>query len=386
MAPLSSDEAQKLADSILKDLCDTNFACSFLHRIPGGSASFTFRGILQSPFVMPDGTTTPSVIVKKATEFAAINSDFALDSRRSKYENIMLKALSNSIFSTNTGLLSVCTPSTFFYATSSQIQIIEDLRPARDLAEIITARDDDFPQHDFVATSFALGAWLRAFHDWSNEPEQDRLKQEMSDNEASRELKWQITYDKIVGIAKGFPTIPEKNVNVLAEVRGRAVLEHTRRLAGNPANREEVSRGLIHGDFWTGNVLFTSMPKPQLHVIDFEFAHFGHRATDLGQMIGDLLEKSYMSDSHTSVRSHCEATITAFVKGYGNLSDEMAYRIIIHAGAHIINWCARHPGAEMRGRADELIQRAVAIVVKAWEEDQPWFDGHVLGCLFKRAD
>jgi len=83
MAPLNSGDIQRLADSILQDLSGTEYACLFLHRIPGGSTSFTFRGILHSPLVMPDGSTIPSVIVKKATDFAAINSDFALDSRRS---------------------------------------------------------------------------------------------------------------------------------------------------------------------------------------------------------------------------------------------------------------------------------------------------------------
>jgi|SRR5690242_11757734 len=111
----------------------------------------------------------------------------------------------------------------------------------------------------------------------------------------------------------------------------------------------------------------------------------GHRATDLGQMIGDLLEKSYVSDSRSSVRENCEAVIAALVKGYGAFDDEIAYSIVIHAGTHMINWCARHPRAGVRGKVDELMQGAVAIIVKAWEEDREWFDRHILGCLFRRC-
>lgn len=111
----------------------------------------------------------------------------------------------------------------------------------------------------------------------------------------------------------------------------------------------------------------------------------GHRATDLGQMIGDLLEKGYVSDPHSSVREKCEAVITALVKGYGAFDNEFAYSIVIHAGTHMINWCARHPGADVRGEVDRLMQRAVAIIVKAWEEDREWFDGHILGCLFHKS-
>lgn len=99
-------------------------------------------------------------------------------------------------------------------------------------------------------------------------------------------------------------------------------------------------------------------------------------------MIGDVLEKSYMFGLEEPTRSNCEAVIEAFVRGYGAVDEHMAYRIVIHAGVHMINWCARHPGAEMRGKAESLMQRAVRIIVKAWKEDRASFDGDVLGCLF----
>ena len=83
MAPLTSDKLAQLAAGIQKDLSDTDYACTSLSRIPGGSASFTFRGSLESPIVLPDGRAVATAIVKKATDFAAINSDFALDSSRS---------------------------------------------------------------------------------------------------------------------------------------------------------------------------------------------------------------------------------------------------------------------------------------------------------------
>lgn len=83
MAPLDSVEIQQLAASILDDLSRGPYACSYLSRIVGGSASFTFRAEPLSPLVLAGKTTVTSVIVKKATSFAAINSDFALDSSRS---------------------------------------------------------------------------------------------------------------------------------------------------------------------------------------------------------------------------------------------------------------------------------------------------------------
>lgn len=133
------------------------------------------------------------------------------------------------------------------------------------------------------------------------------------------------------------------------------------------------------------SILFNPKPNPQLYIIDFEFAHIGHRATDLGQIIGDLLEKSYMSRDDLT-QSNCEALLESFVKGYGAMDENLAYRIVVHAGVHMINWCARHPGADLKGKAAGLMQKAVAIIVRAWRKDSTSFDGDVLGCLFSRSN
>jgi hypothetical protein len=83
MAPLSEVEVEELAAGIQQALSSTRYACSSLSRIAGGSASYTFRGLLQTPITHNDGTSTTTFIAKKATDFAAINTDFALDSNRS---------------------------------------------------------------------------------------------------------------------------------------------------------------------------------------------------------------------------------------------------------------------------------------------------------------
>lgn len=97
-------------------------------------------------------------------------------------------------------------------------------------------------------------------------------------------------------------------------------------------------------------------------------------------MIGDLLEKSYMSDSSSA---HCEAMIRAFAQGYGHINEQMALWTVIHAGVHMINWCSRHPEAELAGKAEVLMQRAVVMIVKAWRTDRRWFEGDILSCLFR---
>ena len=103
---------------------------------------------------------------------------------------------------------------------------------------------------------------------------------------------------------------------------------------------------------------------------------------DLGQMIGDLLEKGYI---FSSVNVHCKTLLDDIVKGYGGISDEMQWRVVIHAGVHMINWCARHPGADLVGKVEVLTLRAVEMIVRAWKHDREWFEEDVLGCLFARS-
>ncbi|KAH6622023.1 kinase-like domain-containing protein [Boeremia exigua] len=286
----------------------------------------------------------------------------------------MLKALSYTSLASAYNSIPVRTPLTYFYMPCLQIQFIENLEPAIDLASILTSCANVTLRSDYGAIGFALGSWLRAFHLWAKEPRQEKLRRAMSENETSQHLKWRTTYDTIVDVTKELSMTVDGDLDVLREVRGRALRE----LEQKP-QREEWC-GLIHGDFWTGNVLFDEIPDPQLYVIDFEFGHIGHRATDLGQMIGDLLEKSYINPS---TRTDCETMITAFVRGYGTLSTNMANRVVIHAGVHIINWCSRHPGAELKAQVKELVHKAIRMIVIAWQGDKARFDGEVLGCLFR---
>ena len=83
MASLSETELEKLAAKIQHDLSGTEFACSSMFRILGGTANFIYYGIIITPVKLPDGDIVTQVIVKKAMDFAAVNRNFPLDLSRS---------------------------------------------------------------------------------------------------------------------------------------------------------------------------------------------------------------------------------------------------------------------------------------------------------------
>ena len=116
--------------------------------------------------------------------------------------------------------------------------------------------------------------------------------------------------------------------------------------------------------------------------MDWEFAQFGHRAYDLGQMIGDLYERKHFKDVDGAIWA-----IQGFIEGYGALSEEMAFRTAIHTGVQLICWCKRGP-PHMRPpwatpeRIAGVVKLGMDFVVKGWERDRGWLEGSALAGLF----
>lgn len=109
----------------------------------------------------------------------------------------------------------VRTSQTFFYLTFSQVQVIEDLQPALDLASLLTSFNAVSPRPDCSTIGSALGAWLHAFHDWAEESAQGELRRTVGENGTSRDLKLRTTYATIVDIASTFSAIKEEDLEVL---------------------------------------------------------------------------------------------------------------------------------------------------------------------------
>jgi hypothetical protein len=121
-----------------------------------------------------------------------------------------------------------------------------------------------------------------------------------------------------------------------------------------------------------------------LFIVDWEMAQFGHRAYDVGQMIGDLYERKHFMEVEGAVW-----TIQGFIEGYGPVSDGMAFRTAIHTGVQLITWMIRGPPLHMRPafatqeRARSIVKLGMMFILKGWEEDKAWFQSSVMADLFK---
>jgi len=149
-----------------------------------------------------------------------------------------------------------------------------------------------------------------------------------------------------------------------------------------PTKRESLTESSVLLE----NIPSDSEHKTHLVIIDWELAQFGHRAYDLGQMIGDLCEKKFLDKASGAV-----AGIAGFVRGYcyGHggemMDDEFAFRVAIHAGVHFIHWYIRRRECGSAFTADEIVDAMTLgrdYILKGWEKDKAWFLGTALAPLF----
>jgi hypothetical protein len=126
------------------------------------------------------------------------------------------------------------------------------------------------------------------------------------------------------------------------------------------------------------DILLTDAERPvKVFIIDWELSHISSLAFDLGQMFAELFELKHFKDVDAGVW-----LIEAFMQGYGNIDDNLAFRTAIHAGVHLICWGSRVAGWGTKEQVENVVEIGRDFVVKAWAKDKPFFEGTALKFLF----
>jgi hypothetical protein len=122
----------------------------------------------------------------------------------------------------------------------------------------------------------------------------------------------------------------------------------------------------------------------RLYIIDWEFAQFGHRSYDLGQIIGDFYERKVFHNSDVGL-----PTMEGVISGYGKLSDDMAYRTAIYVGVHLISWYTRM----WRKNPKVALEKVTAgltigrdFILKGLEKDGVYFKRSALASVFTATE
>lgn len=119
----------------------------------------------------------------------------------------------------------------------------------------------------------------------------------------------------------------------------------------------------------------------RVFIIDWELAQLGHRAIDIGGMLADLYELKHFKDSDAVIPA-----MEGFARGYGQISDDMAFRTAIHAGVHLICWCIRRnpnlPFSAPMAKVLSALEVGRDWILKGWQKDRSWFESSVLAPVF----
>ncbi|TGJ78533.1 hypothetical protein E0Z10_g10233 [Xylaria hypoxylon] len=374
MAPLSQEETDALVNKVFRALSETSYACSSLKHLTNGTTNFVFRGELIQPIREERSENiVTTVIVKHSLEHAALNKNLPIDTSRAS------------------GVAGVKAPRLHLFIRDINIQVLEDFPAAVDLKSLFVSPTGNSILTASVATSVGhgIGSWLRSFHDWSMSS--NAKLGYVGNNEPMRKLKYTITYDSHLKVLENnFPDLLEGHRAALEQVKDAATKEFEK---ASKDGDEDKNWGLIHGDFWTGNVLLRGDPSPtdaqhpggpKLFIVDWEFTQFGHRAYDIGQMIGDIYERWHFWEADGALPA-----IEGFIDGYGGLeADDLAFRIAIHAGVQLIGWYIRRaPNSPLRFPLEKVTD-AMRIgrdwIEKGWQKDRTYFESTPMAALFKR--
>ncbi|KAJ5545400.1 hypothetical protein N7461_007704 [Penicillium sp. DV-2018c] len=322
----SEDETR---EQIAKSLSDTPYACSSFSALSGGVSNFVYRGVLSG--------TASTIVVKHTKSYLASNVNFKLDAARCEFEAATLQALRSLSFYSQDNF-TVKPPLLLHFDRKTNTQVLEDLPSSIDLKHYLLSEiSNGVSESTAKSLGRALGGWLRSLHSWADKAEQAEFKAMLGTHQVMKDLKFYVNYTMLMDTIENFPGLLEETRGVFDEVRNYAAAESKR-------EDHDDGYGIIHGDFWTGNVLIpnvhlTGQSETTLFIVDWEMSHIGSRALDLGQMIAELYETKLFKDVDAGLW-----VIRGLLEGYGSLSNEIAFRTAIHVGVHLVCWGSRVPG------------------------------------------
>ncbi|KAH8904933.1 hypothetical protein BR93DRAFT_881392 [Coniochaeta sp. PMI_546] len=374
MAPLEP-AADAIVKKVLEQLSRTPYACSSLSQLSTRPGNYVYRGMLLQPTLGSNSAET--VIIKHTTN---------PDTPYQGFEKSLLNSLAK-ISPVTASSAVIQTPRLYLFSQETNIQVLEDFTNTDSLRAFLfsPATDLSLPQSSPAAIGRSLGLWLRSFHTWASAPEQSPLQEQMWQHDPMRKVKYDYTYGSFVEVLGHYPELLRDHENALTSVQDAIAKE-----LDKPSTERDEGWGIIHGDFWSGNILLPTTiwhsPKPsdlpdKIFTIDWEFAQFGHRSYDLGQIVGDLFERKMYNKLDTALDA-----MKGVIAGYGELTEDMAFRTAIYVGVHLISWYNRRPRKGPRVASTEAIVAGLTVgrdfVVKGWERDRLFFESSVLASLF----
>ncbi|KAF4498518.1 cytoplasmic trna 2-thiolation 2 [Fusarium agapanthi] len=359
---IPTDTEQEIRSKVEQVLKGTPFSPSSLRKLSGGTANFMYHATLQYP--SGEDKYQNGVVIKQGEGYVALHPAFKIATSRCAIEYESLVHLAG-LPPTETPSCRISTPETYYFNQDSNTQVQEYLSEALSLKDYAlkyyAAPTPPSLREQCEQLGHGLGSWLRAFHGWSQEPKQAALRETFAGNKEMQGLKNMINYQQLLQVVDRHPEILGDARDVLQGVSDLAARELADESALYP----------IHGDFWTGNILLPDTPMAKgthtpIRIVDWEMVQIGVRPLDLGQAIAELWQLKLYKDIAAG-----EWLIRAFADGYGAVSDDFAYRTVIHVGVHLICFGSQTPGWGDAEQQKDVVRIGKEIIMPSSDTSRP---------------
>ncbi|KAJ5275293.1 hypothetical protein N7505_003838 [Penicillium chrysogenum] len=345
---------------IMEEFKDTPYAFSSLSIVGGGLMNFTYRG-----YLMPLCDDPPSVIVKHAEAYWPGSVGISVPTDRCFVEQTMLHAVGDTLPAVMHDFICVRTPQLYHFSPKSHTIMLENMGHSKTLDQILNNATASKCISSKTATSVgrALGIWAASFHNWTRKEMKKDVALSIRKHQVSHEFLDKFTIGKILA-------------NTIDPLVRRYILEEQGRV------RESLN--VIHGDFSTRNIVPQNLSSQSpgrpvtLAVVDWETCRYGSYAEDIALMMFSLYKQHYL-DSDNGGRAM--KMINGFIRGYGRLDQELAFRIAIQVGIRLFAWTLYRPEVT-NDDMEEITGISQHLIIKGSEKDQAWLEKSFVGCLF----
>ncbi|KAK4208628.1 phosphotransferase enzyme family protein [Rhypophila decipiens] len=374
------------------ELRKAGFIVDSLTILSGGNANWVFCAQIKDP--LPQGVSVPQVLIKHGEAYVRSDTSFSLPTSRCEVEAETLSILGTHLASFNLPVstnpsspgidITVRTPQLHYFNSQTNTQVQEYLPRGIDLKTYCLKYLSPTPESkksECLALGEALGSWLRQLHTWTtwpcspNDAPKLKLRDLAKKNKALQKLK-NATYYQFLAhqMIEKFPDIlgPHRSLFEALEIQ-----------YANELSDDNENLQVVHGDFWTGNVL---LPQPEtdnsttqgaspvltsVFVVDWEVLSLGIPQRDVGQMIAELFMLKLFKNIDAG-----EWIIEGFLKGYGGLkTTQQAFRTLIHIGAHLVVIGGTVSGwAVKEGDVDRVVALGRDMILHGHDQDRQWFE------------
>ncbi|KAF3806445.1 hypothetical protein GCG54_00006210 [Colletotrichum gloeosporioides] len=367
---VAEDTSKRILQDIKAELANTPYNFGSARLLTGGTANFIYQARLNQP--LPDGMS--EVAIKHGEGFVRQSPDFKLTTSRCRIEESCLKYLAAFPPYINSNV-SVTTPKLFYFNrdTNTQVQEYQPTPLSLKLYAIehFALLEPALVRAQCLEIGLGIGQWLRQFHDWSNSPAQSNLREIALANKEMQSIKHWANYQQLPNAMKRHPTVFRGCGDIFNAIVGKSTEELM----------DQKSLQVIHGDFWTGNILLQGVRwesrRMHLFVVDWEMFQVALTPLDLGQMIAELYQLKLYKNLDAGLW-----LIEGFTKGYGDVDDSFAFRTLLHVGVHLIGFGTTVPDWGDAEQVENVAAVGREVVLSAWAKSRRWFDDHPLGCIF----